>query len=119
MAIRRRSQGNPNDTGSDFPPLSVRGLFAGMVLLLEIERRFDRRCQVKDDAGARDGLGQVEGAVLALMDLSMAFMFSGGAARCDGRRQSILPEAIAIGTAWSRLDLQPVPAQPELRSCSV
>lgn len=95
--------------------LSALGLFAGMVLLLEIGRRLGRRRQAKEEAGARAGLGQVEGAVLALMGLLVAFTFSGAATRFDARRQLIVQEANAIGTAWLRLDLLSASAQPELR----
>ncbi len=94
---------------------SALGLFAGMVLLLEIGRRFGRRRQAKEEAGARAGLGQVEGAVLALMGLLVAFTFSDAATRFDARRQLIVQEANAIGTAWLPLDLVPAAAQPELR----
>ena len=91
------------------------GLFVGMVLLLELGRRLGRRRQGKDEEGGRAGLGAVEGAVFALMGLMIAFTFSGAAARFDSRRQLIVEEANAIGTAWLRLDLLPPTAQPELR----
>jgi hypothetical protein len=91
------------------------GLFVGMILLLEMGRRLGRRRQGKDEAGARAGLGAVEGAVFALLGLLIAFTFSGAASRFDARRQLIVQEANAIGTAWLRLDLLPANAQPELR----
>jgi hypothetical protein len=49
------------------------------------------------------------------MGLLIAFTFSSAAARIDTRRQLIVAEANAIGTAWLRLDLLPADAQPELR----
>jgi len=91
------------------------GLFLGMVLLLELGRRLGRRRQGKDEEGGRAGLGAVEGAVFALMGLMIAFTFSGAAARFDSRRQLVVEEANAIGTAWLRVDLLPPAAQPELR----
>ena len=45
----------------------------------EIGRRLGRRRQAKEEAGARAGLGQVEGAVFALMGFLVAFTFSGAA----------------------------------------
>lgn len=90
-------------------------LFVGMVLLLELGRRLGRCRRSRDEEGARAGLGAVEGAVFALMGLLVAFTFSGAAARFDARRQLIVEEANAIGTAWLRLDLLPPAAQPELR----
>ena len=91
------------------------GLFVGMITLLDLGRRLGRRHQGKDEERARAGLGAVEGAVFALMGLLVAFTFSGAASRFDARRQLIVEEANAIGTAWLRLDLLPPAAQPELR----
>jgi hypothetical protein len=95
--------------------ISAGGLFVGMILLLELGRRLGRRRQGRDEAGARAGLGAVEGAVFALLGLLVAFTFSGAASRFDERRQLIVQEANAIGTAWLRLDLIATNAQPELR----
>ena len=91
------------------------GLLVGMVLLLELGRRLGRRRRGRDEEGARAGLGAVEGAVFALMGLLVAFTFSSAATRFDSRRQLIVEEANAIGTAWLRLDLLPASAQLELR----
>jgi hypothetical protein len=91
------------------------GLFVGMIALLEAGRRLGRARQQRDEEGARAGLGAVEGAIFALMGLLVAFTFSGAASRFDMRRQLIIDEANAIGTAWLRLDVLPAAAQPELR----
>ena len=45
----------------------------------------------------------------------MAFTFSGAGARFDAHRHLIVEETNAIGTAYLRLDLLPVEAQPPLR----
>ena len=91
------------------------GLLVGMSVLLESGRRLGRRRQSKDEEGSRAGLGAVEGAIFGLMGLLVAFTFSGAATRFDTRRQLIVDEANAVGTAWLRLDLLPAAAQPELR----
>lgn len=91
------------------------GLFFGMLLLLELGRRLGLRRKGKAEDAARPGLGAVEGAVFGLLGLMIAFTFSGAATRFDNRRQLIIEEANAIGTAWLRLDLLPPAAQPELR----
>jgi hypothetical protein len=91
------------------------GLFIGMLLLLEAGRRIGLRRRARDLEGARAGLGAVEGAIFGLMGLFIAFTFSGAATRFDIRRQLIVQEANAIGTAWIRLDLLPPAAQPALR----
>src|SRR5512147_2359963 len=95
--------------------LFAAGLFVGMILLLEFGRRLGQRRQGKDEEGARAGLGAVEGAVFALLGLLIAFTFSGAASRFDARRDLIVTEANAIGTAWLRLDLLSPGAQSELR----
>jgi len=53
--------------------------------------------------------------VFALMGLLIAFTFSGAATRFDARRQLVVEEANAIGTAWLRIDLLPPTGQTELR----
>jgi hypothetical protein len=53
------------------------------------------------------GTGVVEGAVFGLFGLLLAFSFSGAFERFQGRKQLLLHEAQAVGTAWSRLELLP------------
>lgn len=91
------------------------GLFLGMLLLLEVGRRLGRRRIANDPQGASAGVGPVEGAVFGLLGLLLAFSFSGATSRFDTRRQLIVEEANAIGTAYLRLDLLPASAQPALR----
>lgn len=91
------------------------GLFAGMMLMLEIGRRLGDRVERVDPEGAHAGTGPVEGAVFALLGLLVAFSFSGAAARFDARRDLIVEEANAIGTAYLRLELVPAVARAELR----
>ncbi len=90
-------------------------LFLGMLLSLELGRRFGTRKLAIDPEGARAGSGTVEGAVFALFGLLVAFTFSGAASRFDSRRQLVVEEANDIGTAYLRLDLLPADAQPALR----
>ncbi len=83
--------------------LLAAGLFAGMLVSLEIGRRVGlRRLQRGDDSSR---FGAVEGAVFALFGLLVAFTFSGAATRFDARRMQIADEANAIGTAYLRVDL--------------
>jgi hypothetical protein len=91
------------------------GLFVGLLVCLELGRRWGTRQLERDPEGARAGTGAVEGAVFALLGLLIAFTFSGAAERLDRRRLQIVDEANAIGTAWLRLDLLPAEAQPALR----
>jgi len=91
------------------------GLFLGMLILSEAGRRIGMRRLAQDPEGAEAGVGVVDGAVFALLGLLIAFTFSGAASRFDTRRQLIVEETNDIGTAYLRLDLLPVDAQPALR----
>lgn len=91
------------------------GMFLGMLALLETGRQLGLRRLAEDPEAARAGGGAVEGAVFGLMALLIAFTFSGAASRFDVRRALVVEEANDIGTAWLRLDLLPVTAQPPLR----
>jgi hypothetical protein len=91
------------------------GLFVGMLLFLEIGRRFGSRRLKEDAGGTGEGVTTVDGAVFALLGLLIAFTFSGASARFDHRRELIVEEANAVGTAYLRLDLLPAAAQPPLR----
>lgn len=97
--------------------LTAAGLFAGVLLFLELGRRIGLRRlkQEGDGAGAGTGAGVVEGAVFALLGLLIAFTFSGAAGRFDDRRNLIVDEANAVGTAYLRIDLLPAAAQGEMR----
>src|ERR1700729_4232204 len=45
----------------------------------------------------------------------ISFSFSGAVSRFDARRELIVQETNAIGTAWLRVDLLPEAAQPQIR----
>jgi hypothetical protein len=49
------------------------------------------------------------------MNLARGFSFAGGTSRLDAKRQLIVQEANAIGTAYLRLDELPAKDQPKLR----
>jgi hypothetical protein len=91
------------------------GLFVGMVALLEAGYRAGRHSSGKRLELAHEGIGVIEAAVFALLGLLLGFSFSGGMSRLDARRQLIVREANAIGTAYLRLDLLPAANQPEMR----
>lgn len=60
--------------------------------------------------------GPVDSAVLALLGLLLGFQFAGASNRLDTRRQIVVKEANAIGTAYLRIDLLPSEDQPALRA---
>ena len=92
--------------------LFAAGLFIGMAVLLELGRRLRRHHRLRHGDSAGEGVGAIEGAVFGLMGLLLAFTFSGAASRFEGRRQLIVDEANAIGTAYLRLDLLPSAPRP-------
>lgn len=78
-------------------------------------RRMGERHRLLAAPGEKNPFGATEGAVFALLGLFLAFAFSGAGTRFDDRRQLIIQETNAIGTAWLRLDLLPADAQREVR----
>lgn len=95
--------------------LAIFGMFLTMLLLLEAGRRLGARRFARDPDAAKSGGKAVESAVFGLMALLIAFTFSGAATRFEARRGLVVEESNNIGTAWLRLDLLPVAAQPPLR----
>ena len=83
-----------------------------VIAFIECGRRIRLR---NKDENASSGLGVIDGAVFGLMGLLLAFSFSGAEARFEVRRQLIVQETNAIGTAYLRVDLLPEAAQPQIR----
>jgi len=88
-------------------------LFAALLLMVELGRRLGKVWS-REGAGGQ-GTAALDGAIFALFGLLIAFTFSGAASRFDARRDLIVQEANAIGTAWLRVDLLPAADQPALR----
>lgn len=95
--------------------LFVSTLFLGMLIALEMGRRLGKRRIARDPEGASAGLGAVEASLFGLLGLLVAFTFNGAATRFDHRRELIVQEANAIGTAWMRLDMLPESGRLTLR----
>jgi hypothetical protein len=91
------------------------GLFFGILILLEQGRRLGQWSLAKDQEQARARVNTIETAIFLILGLMIAFTFSGAAARYELRRQLVVDEANAIGTAYLRLDLLSSSAQPPLR----
>jgi hypothetical protein len=94
--------------------LSV-SLFIGVVACLETGFRIGRHSSEQHPDSAYEGIGVIEAAVFGLLGLLLGFSFSGGTSRLDTKRQLIVQEANAIGTAYLRLDILPANQQPEMR----
>jgi hypothetical protein len=90
------------------------GLFAGMLASLEFGYRIGDRDR-QHATEAHEGLGALEAATFALLGLLLGFGFSAAMSRLDARRQLIVREVNAIGTAYLRVDLLPESARPGMR----
>jgi hypothetical protein len=89
-------------------------ILVGMVVCLELGRWIGSRRRAVE--AEEDAAAVVDGAIFALFGLLIAFTFSGAASRYDHRREQILSEANAIGTAYLRVDLLPAEAQGPVRA---
>ena len=96
--------------------LSTLGLFAGMSVFAELGRRIGIARLARNSEGAAKGASAAEGAVFGLLGLLIAFSFSGAASRFEDRRDLIVQEANAIGTAYLRLDLLSAGPRTELQA---
>jgi hypothetical protein len=95
--------------------LSSLGLFLGMLLAIEFGRRLGVKSRVDDQKTDNTAAGLIDAAIFGLMGLLISFTFSGAASRLDHRRELVINEANAIGTAYLRLNLLPSESQPPLR----
>lgn len=91
-------------------------LLVGMLLFLELGRRMGRRQLARGSDPELLSSGALDGAVFGLLGLLLAFTFSGAASRFDGRRELIIQEANAIGTAYLRVDLLPAESREPIRA---
>jgi membrane associated rhomboid family serine protease len=90
------------------------GLLFGILACLEIGWRIGKRDLASGDVSMA-GISAMDGAVFALLGLFIAFTFSAAVTRFESRRQTVVEETNAIGTAWLRLDLLPPDIQPGLK----
>ena len=91
------------------------GLFVGMLVCLEVGYRIGSYGVEQRQELEHEGTGAIEAAVFALLGLLLAFTFGGAMSRLETRRELIVQEANAIGTAYLRLDVLPAAEQPEMR----
>ena len=95
--------------------LFIGGLFLGMLILIEVGRRYGAHRLAQLEGTPHKGVGPIEGVVYGLLSLLIGFSFFGAAGRFDARRQAIAPEANILATAYARLDLLPAKEQPAFR----
>ncbi len=82
-------------------------LFVGILLFYLLGLRTRQFRMKKDPSYSPDGVGPLEGAVLGLLSLLLAFTFNQSASHYDVRRELIIEEGNDIGTALFRSALYP------------
>jgi hypothetical protein len=97
------------------PVLFAVFLLLGMLVFLEVGRRFGIWRRSREAEGERGNLGIVEGAVFALFGLMMAFTFSGAVSRFSEKRMLVAEEVNAIEVAYLRTYLVSDEKQSGLR----
>jgi len=102
-------------------PVWAFGVIVAAVLLIAMEvgawngRRLSRTAADSAGGESRKRSDLEVGALLALMGLVLAFTYSFSLSRIDLRKQALVQEANALGTAFLRADLLPEPGRTELR----
>lgn len=82
-------------------------LFIGIILFYLLGLLARQYKMKKDPSYAPDGVGPLEGAVLGLLSLLLAFTFNQSASHYDVRRDLLIGESNDIGTALFRSALYP------------
>ena len=95
----------------DYLPIYI-GLVIGMVSALALGHWLGRRHQASGDVSAKQWIGIVDGPILAIYGLLLAFSFYGATQRFDERRKLIIEETIALATAFRQTDLLSTEDQP-------
>ena len=85
-----------------------------MVACLELGYRIGAYASQKI-VTSHEGTSTIQAAVFALLGLLLGFTFANGISHLDQRRQLIVQESNAIGTAYLLLDLLPANQQQEMR----
>ena len=101
----------------DKSPLWGMFLLSAAMILVSNESGFSvgKRQRRKDVSGDKIQTGPVVAASLGLLAFILAFSFGSVTSRYDDRKQLLLKEANAIGTAFLRADLLTEPDRSEMR----
>lgn len=91
------------------------GLFVSLLVALEIGFRSGRRAKADAESTGAGQVGAIQGAVLGVLGLLLAFSFAAAGSRFLERQDLIVAEANAIGTAHLRADLLSEPHRSGMR----
>jgi hypothetical protein len=95
--------------------LIAAALLALLLISYEGGFRFGLRTVTESGPRAGEQIGAIQGALLGLLGLLLAFSFAAAGARFLERQDLIVQEANAIGTAYLRADLLDEPQRSDLR----
>lgn len=102
----------------DSLPLGV--LFVATVVIvltaLEVGYRLGLHRHKRSDSEKEVPVGEMVAATLGLLAFLLAFTFSFAASRYESRKELVLQEANAVGTAWLRAGLLPDPESTASRA---
>ena len=89
------------------------GLLVVMLIAIEGGFRLGRRARRRTDDPTRAQFTAIEGAELTVVGLILAFAFGMAITRFESRRQIVVNESNAIGTAYLRAALLPPPQRQD------
>lgn len=92
----------------------VLALFVVLLLAGEAGYRYGRRSRSGTDDRTRSQAVTIQGAILGLLALLLGFTFAMAISRFDSRKELVVEEANAIGTAYLRARLLPEPERTEV-----
>jgi hypothetical protein len=99
-------------SASEYPlflaPLAI------LLIVTEVAFRLGRRRRSLEDEHSKSQIVAIQGSLLGLLALLLAFTFSMAVSRYDARRQLVVAEANAIGTAVLRAQLLQEPQRKEV-----
>jgi hypothetical protein len=93
----------------DFAEYSLPLIFVGSLLSILVASEVGRALGLLASRRQRENISTIEGAILGLLALLIAFTFSMALSRFEVRRDAVVDEANAIGTTALRARLLPAP----------
>jgi hypothetical protein len=95
--------------------LIVAVLMAAMMLAAEFGYQAGRKRQTKADDSGKGHFGAVQGSVLGLLALLLAFTFNISVQRYDARRQLMMDDAVSLTELYRGCSLLPEPRRMEFK----
>jgi cellobiose-specific phosphotransferase system component IIC len=93
----------------DFADYPLPLIFVGSLIAIFIASEIGRQLGLLASRRQRENISTIEGAILGLLALLIAFTFSMALSRFEVRRDAVVNEANAIGTTALRARLLPTP----------